>query len=302
MSRRVPDDGIGRRADSVISISSHGYEVRVDPVHGGRIVSATYLGLDVLRPQTGGSNASALESACFPLVPFSNRIRNGTFEYAGQQYHLAENWDGDAHVIHGEGWQRPWNVTATDAAYAGLALHGSAWWPWRYDCYQDIAVGEHGIGLSLRLRNTDTVPVPAGLGFHPYFPRTPRTRLQFDARAAWPPMGSDDEGVLALDPANGFGAMRPVSDVVLDHCYEGWDGTARIIQPDSGLEVTVAALTGASHCVVYTPADAPYFCFEPVSHRTGAFEAASPEDAGLRQLEPGETLELAIVIAAQVSN
>ena len=64
-------------AHPVVRLASHGYAVALDPARGGRIVSATYGGLDVLRPEPASGAASALDSACFPLVPFSNRIRNG---------------------------------------------------------------------------------------------------------------------------------------------------------------------------------------------------------------------------------
>ena len=107
-------------AHPVVRLASHGYAVALDPARGGRIVSATYNGLDVLRPETGAGAESALDSACFPLVPFSNRIRHGAFEFEGHAYRLGSNWDGDAHAIHGEGWLRPWQVVA-------VAAPGYAW-------------------------------------------------------------------------------------------------------------------------------------------------------------------------------
>lgn len=282
-----------------VRLAAHGYELALDPARGGRIVSATFAGLDVLRPEPASGAASALESACFPLVPFSNRIRNSAFTHLGQRYQLGKNWEGDAHAIHGEGWLRRWEIVEASGVRTLLRLHGTDWWPWAYECLQEVTLGESGITLSLTLLNKDTRPMPAGLGFHPYFPRTGQTSLRFDAKSAAPPMGQGALVSRPLDAATSFASPRAVSGTGLDHCYAGWQGSATIIQPETGLHVSMTSLRGAQYCVVYTPADEPYFCVEPVSHFTGAFEAADPYAAGLKLLQPGETLDLAIAIEAR---
>ena len=150
---------------AVVCIAAHGYEVEIDAARGGRIVSASFEGVDVLRRDVTSGASSALESACFPLVPYSNRIRRGQFVFEGETHQLAPNWDGDEHVIHGEGWQRAWDIVEQDTARAVLRLTGGKGWPWPYECLQEITVSKAGIGLSLTLRNTGQTPMPAGLGF-----------------------------------------------------------------------------------------------------------------------------------------
>ncbi|WP_340691699.1 hypothetical protein, partial [Hyphomonas sp.] len=139
----------------------------------------------------------------------------------------------------------------------------------------------------------------AGLGFHPNNPCTNQMTLRFDAASTEQPMGQGPLVSQPIDAATSFASPRPVSGTELDHCYAGWQGSATIIQPETGLQVLVTSLRGAQHCVVYTPADEPYFCVEPVSHLTGAFEAAGPAAAGLELLQPGEALDLAISIEAR---
>ena len=271
-------------APAVVRIAAHGYEVGIDADRGGRIVSATFEGVDVLRRDMTTGASSALESACFPLVPYSNRIRCGQFTFAGETHKLAPNWDGDAHVIHGEGWQRAWDIVEQGASRAVLRLTGAEGWPWPYECLQEITVSKAGMGLSLALRNTGQTPMPAGLGFHPYFPRTASTRLQFDAKRIWPPLGDTAPTPQVPDSTNSF---------------NGWPGTARITQADTGLDLTIQATGEAAYCVVYTPATERYFCFEPVTHCTGAFEADDICDAGLKILQPGETFNLAVTISVR---
>jgi aldose 1-epimerase len=54
--------------------------------------------------------------------------------------------------------------------------------------------------------------------------------------------------------------------------------------------------------VIYTPAGRPFFCVEPVSHVTDAFNLAEAgrADSGTSVLEPGETLETAVVLTQEL--
>ena len=40
--------------------------------------------------------------------------------------------------------------------------------------------------MRLALTNRDHRPMPAGMGLHPYFPKSPGTILTFDATGLWP--------------------------------------------------------------------------------------------------------------------
>ena len=48
--------------------------------------------------------------ACFPLVPYANRIANGRFAFAGDEVQLRRNWDRDPHPLHGQGWRSAWTI------------------------------------------------------------------------------------------------------------------------------------------------------------------------------------------------
>ena len=53
--------------------------------------------------------------------------------------------------------------------------------------------------------------------------------------------------------------------------------------------------------VVFTPRGRSFFCVEPVSHMTDAFNvsAAGGGDTGARTLEPGETLRAAVTLSVE---
>ncbi|MDF2389469.1 hypothetical protein JMG10_49140, partial [Nostoc ellipsosporum NOK] len=79
---------------ALVSISDGIAAVELAPSVGGAVASYRWLCdgavLDWLRPTApaaiGDRDASAM--ACFPLVPYSNRIRGGRFEFAGRRIEL----------------------------------------------------------------------------------------------------------------------------------------------------------------------------------------------------------------------
>ena len=87
---------------------------------------------------------------------------------------------------------------------------------------------------------------------------------------------------IAVPPEWNFAASRPVDGVVLDNCFDGWDGGATIRWPRRGLGLSLVATQPFRHLVIYVPKARPYFCVEPVSHANGAVAQTS--------LPQGETL------------
>jgi aldose 1-epimerase len=61
--------------------------------------------LHLWRPWVGVSDCYTL--ACMPLVPWSNRVSGGGFEFNGVAYPLAPNCVGEPYPIHGDGWLQP---------------------------------------------------------------------------------------------------------------------------------------------------------------------------------------------------
>jgi aldose 1-epimerase len=76
----------------------------------------------------------------------------------------------------------------------------------------------------------------------------------------------------------------------VDHCYDGWSGTAHL--RDERLHVMVRS--GLTRLVVFTTAGREGIALEPVSHANNAVHlyarGAAAEDLGLRVLQPGETM------------
>ena len=271
-----------------------GFRSQID----GRVV-------DWLRPADPAALArgDATGFACFPLVPYSNRIRDGRFTFEGREIRLPRNFGDHPHSIHGHGWQAPWQVAeaAADAAVMEYR-HRADDWPFDYTARQHVRLDDEGLTVTLELVNRGDGAMPAGLGLHPYFPRTPETQVLAEVSELWrvdaevmPLARVRPEG--AGDPSRGVFADR----VALDNVYTGWDGRATIEWPERRAKLDMTAFEPASRAplgflVLFTPAGEDFFCVEPVSHCTDAFNmaAAGAADTGLRVLAPGESFEVRV--------
>ena len=269
--------------------------LRLAPAIGGAIARYDLLERDervpLLRPAPEGF-ADVLEAACFPLVPYSNRVRDGVFAFRGREVRLTPNLPPQRHPLHGVAWRRPWSVVTRGEADAKLAFDWTGGeWPWPFRAEQAFALDDSGLAVRLTLTNTGGEDMPAGLGLHPYYPCPPGTLLD----AAVEEVFTVDE---ALFPDGREPAVRrydlrgrEISGAGLDNGYGGWSGEATIRWP-SGLGLRLSS--AERWFQVYAPVDQPILAAEPVSHANGALNAPEAEQAalGLRVLGPGETMSL----------
>lgn len=284
---------ISTRAEPAHQLAGFGFQLAVNPALGGRIDRLDFQGEPVLRPTQDTRDTEPLNCSCFPLVPFSNRIRNRTFSYRGEDFRLPSNWTGDGNAIHGEGWKRPWTVEHQSKTRIDMSLSGAEFWPWDYCANQSIILTESGIEFRISLTNTSNAIMLAGIGLHPYFSRDADTRLTLRAGRCWAPMSTPP--MQSVEPHSL--ENEAVADLDLDHCFEGWDGHVRIEHPTRGIAINVDALENAPHAVIYTPPDETYFCLEPVTQITGAFEFPTGAPQAATQLLPDQTLSLAFRIS-----
>jgi aldose 1-epimerase len=236
---------------------------------GGSIRALTWRGTDLLRPAPANATDDPFEMACFPMVPFANRIARGCFMFDSQRVSLSPNWSADPNPLHGQGWRAPWTVAAASARAATLAFEGGGdEWPWRYHCEQRFELAHDALSVELSIQNMSTEAMPAMLGLHPYFPDAARAELRAQLPRVWRTDGNAlPLGETATPPEWRFDPPRALRTVTLDHCLSGWDGVAELHWPDRF--VTLHA-THCGHLHVYTPAGCDFFCVEPQSAAPGA--------------------------------
>jgi len=285
---------------TLLSLRTGRLAVELAPDAGGSIKRFTVDGSDVLRPMTEADVASGKgnNAAAYPLVPFSNRIRGGELVFEGETFHLANNWPGVNHPMHGDGWAHAWQVErsgvgSAEVAYRHERAGEQGGWPFRYRAQQSYRLDDDRLTVRMALENLEDRPVPAGLGLHPFFVRDKETELACRCRAMW----TADAEVLpieriAVPPQWDFATSRKVDGLALDNCFDGWDGHATITRPNRRVRLTLEASQPFRHLVIYVPPGRDVFCVEPVSHANGL--------VGLSPLGPGATLAGEIVFRISI--
>jgi hypothetical protein len=134
----------GKSTTDILTLSHGTGRCDVIPALGGSIAAWTVNGQEMLRSASAFSIATndPFGMASFPLVPYSNRIDNGSFEWDGKRYSLARNFPPEPHAIHGVGFERPWQVHAHSADSATLVLNHrpGASWPFAFEARQRITI------------------------------------------------------------------------------------------------------------------------------------------------------------------
>ena len=255
------------------------------PDLGGCIAGLWHRDTPILRSSEPDELMSSRSSGCYPLVPYSNRLGHQHFRWKGQEYTTQPNFGDSPHSVHGVGWIRPWEIVSSSVLEVVLRLvhAGDADWPFPFEISQYFALTPDSMSVQMVFTNTGEMPQPVGLGWHPYFPKRPRSRLHIELSDRW----DTDASQLPIRKVAQPGLDSDVSHLDYDNCFEGWKGAARVRDEKFSLQLS----SSLNYLVVYTPQDKDYFCVEPVSHLSNAIHMADPSAHGLRVVAPGESFE-----------
>jgi len=281
----------------LLTLGAGSLDLLLNPSIGGSIQAFEWIAdnqrTSLLR-QCNSDEPSVLETGCFPLVPYVNRIRGGQFTFRGRTVVIRPNMAGDISPLHGQGWQNSWSIVSHGNQDAELRfVHEAGDWPWRYEALQVFALDENGLTVRLMCRNLSDQPMPCGLGFHPFFPCGPETRLDTEVEVAW----EIDENVLPTRkvPATGRYDLRDraVCGQGLDNGFGGWGGAARMSDPGWAASIALSSPT-ARFFQLYSPESGGIFVAEPVTHANAALNAPESEwpELGMEVLEPGDEMAL----------
>jgi aldose 1-epimerase len=258
--------------------------------------------LDLWRPWSG-QTTDRYQFASFAMLPWSNRISGGGFEHEGRFYAMRPNREGEPYPIHGDGWLQPWTLhqPAPDTLEMTLRSRGFDGNPYDYEAVQTFRLVPGGLDQELRVRHLGASSLPYGLGLHPWFLRTPATRITAPVQGLWLsgkdplPVGHTTQFPDNWNLSQGISAHGDL----IDNGYTGWGGQARIEWPEWGLALNVSmpdfAQDGGAaqhYCLVYRPPQGPAFCFEPITQPIDAFHL--PGRPGLRVLGQGQTLDMRV--------
>ena len=286
----------------IVQLQNGASRVTLCPEIGAAIARFTWKGHDILRPAPDHAIAEKLvrRMGVYPLVPYSNRIGQAKLIVGDRTFSLRPIFLQEPHAIHGFGWQRRWEIVAQNADSAELHLQHEPDIDWPFACAatQVARLSANALQLSLTVKNNDRRAMPAGLGFHPYFPLASGTHLQTEWRGMWQ-MGNDSlPTVLGPVPTEAdFSQLRPATNWQVDHCFTGWSRRAVLDYPTHRMRLD--ASEACRQIVVFAPNDGRNFiALEPVTNINNAFALAAKgvTDTGMRMLAANETLEISMSI------
>lgn len=273
-------------------------EIVIAPAIGGGIAALRFAGIDALRPASAQALAMGdpLGLGEFPMAPFVNRLAGNGFSWQGQAIKLAPAQPGGHEALHGSAWHQPWQIVEAGPDWALLETQitpGPAW-PFACTIQRRVQLTARALRLVMTIRAEGAQPMPAALGFHPYFPAA-GALIRAHTQSAWV---ADARGIPASHQEIAAcallrGAGGP-SALALDHCFTGWDGLARLTWPSH--ELTLRATPNPGFLQIYTPQGADYFCIEPQTAMPDAFNRPASQ-SGARSLAQGEELDLTLEIA-----
>ena len=292
---------------STVALEAGAWRAVIDPWRGGCLLELTHAGRPILRPATEAAlrQSGVRAAACYPLIPYANRIDQGRLRVAGREYRLRPNFPASAHPLHGLAWQRAWRLEGTDGSSAELALEhrgpeaGAAEdWPFPFQARERFELTSRGLTITLSVRNTAAQAWPAGLGLHPNFPLWPGRALQFEATGVWG-NGPDQLPERVLAGADWeFREPRAIEPLALDNDFYGWARRARLTGGPSGA-LLVEASEPFSVLRVFTAAARGFVAVEPASHIADAVNRPQAPGSGHRLLEPGEVLAGKVTLSVE---
>jgi aldose 1-epimerase len=235
-----------------LELSAPGVGAVVDLVAGGRLASLVVRGRELLKTEGDGP----ITWGSFPMAPFAGRVRDATFVFGGRRHDLRPTLP--PHAIHGTVLGRAWQVVGDRTIATDLGPD----WPFAGRAVQRFELGSNHLTCRLELHADE--PMPASIGWHPYFIRRP----------------GGEAGELELELDAGVMYARDAAGIATDQLVEPppgpWDDCFTdlrqppVLRWPGFLELTIES--DCSDWVVYTvPQDA--LCVEPQTAPPDAINA-----------------------------
>jgi aldose 1-epimerase len=279
----------------LLTLQAGALVVQLVPEIGGSVSSLSWRGIDLMRrlSEAHRETGNVLGVAMFPMAPYANRIAGNTFEFNGKRWQVQPNNPPEKFNVHGSGWQNAWRVADAGSTHATLMLDIAARAdPYCYRATQAFTASAEGLSVTMTVTNTGPVALPFGFGLHPWFDRDPDLTLQFKACRFYleEPDGISGDPI-TLPPELDFAEGRRLPGGWRNNDYGGWAGEAAIRFPSRGAGLLIKADPVFRHLMLYADPARPYFCVEPQTNASGAFNRGKWNDAeeGVLVIAPGES-------------
>ena len=269
---------------------------------GAGLRSYTVGGRDVVDGYGADEMASAGRGQV--LIPWPNRIGDGTYEFGGTSHHLPLSEPEAGNAIHGLVRWVSWSVGERDGYRVVLehTLHPQPGYPFSLALTIEYALTDEGLRVTSSATNVGDRPCPYGSGQHPYVTLGAESVDTLELRAPGQTvLHVDDRGLpTRTEPVDGtefdFREPRAIGETKLDNAFtdleRGDDGRARVElrDPDSGGALSFWLDERFGYLQLFTGDPLPSvgrrsLAVEPMTCAPNAFRTGD----GLLVLEPGAT-------------
>ena len=226
------------------------------------------------------------------LFPFANRVKDGTYQFNGETYHLDINQKEEHNALHGLVYNKTFevikqNITET---FASITLkydekNISTGFPFTYSIELEYVLTQNTIDLIVKIKNTDSKIFPFTLGWHPYFlsENLYNSSLIFDCnRKTVLDKRNITTGINNIEKIDSF----QIKDQSFDDCYVLNYNEVTFLTPKYILKLT--STEEDNFLQIYTPPHKNTIAIEPT---TGVSDSLN-NNIGLKTLHPDETYSI----------
>lgn len=253
--------------------------------------------IDILRPmETEKDKLNSNNAALFPMLPYCGRIRGGAFAYWGILRKVPKNQNGITDPIHGDGWKSVWQISKKTNDSLTLVMNHDKkdfGFPFSYSAELTYQIFGGNLTIHMTVKNPTPLPMPCGLGVHPFFIKDKDVCLNFKSQVVW----SNESDPIFDEPyatptAWNFNGGKPLNNAVFDTCFGGFEEQAQIIYPMKDITIDITTTDIFHHVVLYAPKNKDFFCLEPCSNASNAFNLAADGviGTGIRSIGPNQEI------------
>jgi aldose 1-epimerase len=270
---------------------------------GGGLRSYSLGGREILDGY--GPNEQAESGRGQLLIPWPNRLQDGSYEFDGRRHQLPLTEPELSNAIHGLVRWAAWIVGEREPHRILMkhVIHPQPGYPFTLALEVEYSLGEGGLSVQTTARNRGAEACPYGCGQHPYLTVGTAT---VDTNELHAPGGevlfSDERDLPAgSEPVEGtefdFRAGRPIGGTKLDNAFtnleRGQDGRARVVlrDPEGGRAITLWMDESYRYVMLFTGDTRPdvnrrSLAVEPMTCPPNAFRTGE----FVIRLKPGQSI------------
>lgn len=290
-----------------ITLSNDKIQMGILPEIGGSVSFFKYTQgsniRDIMRPfEKTAKGFDSNNASMFVMLPFCGRIRGGSFVYWGITRKMSKNQAGIVDPIHGDGWKSVWDIVSQSSTKLHLKMthdKSKGGFPFSYDGEIIYELIDNQLAVTLSVKNLNPLPMPCGLGIHPFFVKTKEVELDFPTKMVWSNESDPIFDKPYETPATWqFDGGKALKNAIFDTCFDGFEGKASISYPDLGISVGIEADDQFRHIVLYAPRGKGFFCLEPTTNASNAFNLAANGviGTGMKSIGPDQTMTGKVIL------